>query len=483
MPSLDQAQWQSVCKKLQQIWGYSSFRPPQAEIIQALLSKQDAFVVMPTGGGKSLCFQLPALLNTGLTLVVSPLVALMENQVRELRQHQLPAALLHSELPADQRRKILWLLEKQRLRLLYLSPETLLSKPVWERLSQPDLAINGLILDESHCLLQWGDSFRPAYRRLGVVRSALLKAKPAGTKITVAAFTATADPFTQQSIQQILELQQPQVFLQSPYRANLCLTVQTVWTPQNRRQQLLRFIQARAGQAGLVYVRSRRDSETLADWLSQQGYATAAYHAGLSPEDRRPIETAWLTNSMPFVICTSAFGMGINKPNVRWVVHFQAPLLLSEYVQEVGRAGRDGKFAEALMLISEPTGLFDPSDRQRQQFFRQQVWKQQQMTQRLLRQLPTQGEVTTIARQFKEADIALALLHSAGQLTWQDPFHYQIEQSSRFRSTRQNTGIQQMKQYLSTKNCRWQFLLQSFGFTAEAEQLKTGCGHCNHCRK
>src|SRR4028119_2436648 len=171
--------WNDVLAAFKKIWGYDNFRPPQGEIIQSLLEKQDALIVLPTGGGKSICFQLPALLQTGLTLVVSPLVALMENQVQELRERNLPASLLHSQLPTPQRRQTMQSLQQNKLRLLYLSPETLLSKPVWEIISQPHIQINGLILDEAHCLVQWGDTFRPAYRRLGTVRPALLKAKPA----------------------------------------------------------------------------------------------------------------------------------------------------------------------------------------------------------------------------------------------------------------------------------------------------------------
>jgi ATP-dependent DNA helicase RecQ len=479
MQHSESIQRQRICARLQQIWGYSSFRPPQGEIVQTLLTQQDALVVMPTGGGKSICFQLPALLETGLTLVISPLVALMENQVQELRQRQLPAALLHSELPTHQRRKILWLLENQRLRLLYLSPETLFSLPVWERLTLPQVKINGLILDEAHCLVQWGDTFRPAYRRLGTVRPALLKSKPSGTKIALAAFTATADPIAQATLRTVLDLQQPQVFLHSPYRANLQLAVQITWTARGRRQQLWQFIQARSKTSGLVYVRTRQDSETLADWLKQQGYRTAAYHAGLSASERRQIEADWLAGSLSFVICTSAFGMGINKPDVRWVVHFHAPLLLSEYVQEVGRAGRDGKAAEALTLISEPTGWLDSDDRQRQQFFQQQWQKQQQMAQKLVRQLPTEGEITAVTRQFKQAGVALALLHSTGQLTWDDPFHYRIQSQGRSPQIAKPTGIEQMQQYLITRRCRWQFLLQAFGF--EEMPFDQGCGHCDRC--
>ena len=248
---------------------------------------------MPTGGGKSICFQLPALLQTGLTLVVSPLVALMENQVQELRDRHLPASLLHSQLPTPQRRQTMQSLQQNKLRLLYLSPETLLSKPVWEIISQPHIQINGLILDEAHCLVQWGDTFRPAYRRLGTVRPALLKAKPANSKIAIAAFTATANPEAQQTIKNVLQLQKkPEAFLLSPYRSNLHLQVQIVWTPRGRKQQLLTFIKDRQKQAGLVYVRTRKDSESLADLLDAAGYKTAAYHAGLSPESRRKIEKA-----------------------------------------------------------------------------------------------------------------------------------------------------------------------------------------------
>jgi len=472
--------WNDVQAAFKRIWGYDDFRPPQGEIIRSLLEKQDALIVMPTGGGKSICFQLPALLQTGLTLVISPLVALMENQVQELGQLRLPAALLHSELASWERKKTFQALEQQQLRLLYLSPETLLSAPVWERLCQPQLKINGLILDEAHCLVQWGDTFRPAYRRLGAVRPALLKCKPTGTKISIAAFTATADLSARATIQNVLQLQQPKVFLISPFRQNLNLKVQTVWTPRGRRQRLLTFIQARPEQTGLVYVRSRRDSEELALCLSSLGYATAAYHAGLSAQDRREIEASWLSGKSHFVVCTCAFGMGINKPDVRWVVHFQSPLLLSEYIQEVGRGGRDGKPADALTLVSEPTGWLNPEDKQRRQFFINKMRSQYEDAQQLVKKLPPQGEVATVARQFPNGAIALALLHSAGQLEWLDPFHYRKHHSVESRTLVQLNFIQQqvqsqMTQYLTTRECRWQFLLQAFGFTKEAALLK--CDH------
>lgn len=472
--------WDEVRAAFQKIWGYEDFRPPQGEIVRSLLAQKDALIIMPTGGGKSICFQLPALLQTGLTLVVSPLVALMENQVEELRQKRQKAALLHSELPSFQRRATLQALERQQLRLLYLSPETLLSAPVWERLCDPQLQINGLILDEAHCLVQWGDTFRPAYRRLGVVRSALLKSKPPGTKISIAAFTATADPLAQKIISTVLQLQKPETFRLNPYRSNLHLSVRIAWTPRGRKQQLLKFIQNRPNQAGLVYVRTRRDSENLAEWLTQMGYETASYHAGLGATERRAVEAGWLSGKMPFVVCTCAFGMGINKPDVRWVLHFHSPNLLSEYVQEIGRGGRDGKPAEALMLVSELTGWLDAEDKQRQRFFEEKVRSQQQTAQQLIKKLPQQGEVNAVTKEFPDGAIALSLLHSSGQLQWIDPFHYTITQKRGNQPPTQLQAAQQMNKYLTTKQCRWQFLLSAFGFDKEAANWR--CGHCDNCR-
>jgi ATP-dependent DNA helicase RecQ len=342
---------QDICTQLQKIWGYPGFRPPQGEIVRSLLQQQDTLIVLPTGAGKSICFQLPALLQQGVTIVVSPLVALMENQVQELRAQNLAAATLHSELPSNQQRQTIELLKAQKLRLLYLSPETLLSDRVWSILIQPQLQINGLILDEAHCLVQWGETFRPAYRRLGAVRPAILAHKPAGTKIPIAAFTATADPAAQKVITETLQLDRPTKFLINPHRPNLHLSLQTVWTPRGRHQKLKKFIDRFPQEAGLVYVRTRRDAEELATLLTQNGSKTAAYHAGLGAQQRRQVEQQWLTDELQFVVCTCAFGMGINKPDVRWIAHYQTPLLLSEYVQEVGRAGRDGKPAAAMMLV------------------------------------------------------------------------------------------------------------------------------------
>ena len=467
--------------KFTQVWGYEDFRPPQGEIAQAIYEGHDALIVMPTGAGKSVCFQLPALMNEGVTLVVSPLVALMENQVEELLDKNLAAATLHSELGKKERWQTLRSLQQNRLRLLYLSPETLLNKPVWEVLLNPSIKINALVLDEAHCLTQWGDSFRPTYRRLGAVRKALLACRPEGTQIAIAAFTATADPATQQTLCAVLGLQNPQIVKLNPYRSNLHISIKTVWTPKGRRQAMLNFIRQQGKQSGLVYARSRRGTEALAKWLSAQGYRVRAYHGGLAAVERRRIESGWIDGRYQFVVCTSAFGMGINKSDCRFVVHYEVPGLLSEYVQEIGRGGRDKKVAEVLALVSEPTGLIAPEDRQRWKFFEQKARQLELSAQQLIKHIPAKGHVDDVRRKVREGEQALALLHRNGLLEWTDPFNYQLIQQSATKEQKHTATVTQMKRYLFSRRCRWQILLEAFGFEEEAAGMK--CGNCDRCSR
>jgi len=465
--------------RFQQIWGYEDFRPPQGEIAAALLKGQDSLIVMPTGGGKSVCFQLPALMKSGVTLVVSPLVALMENQVQELAEKGLSAAALHSELENQLHWQTLRRLAQNHLRLLYLSPETLLSTKVWTVLCEPQVVINALVLDEAHCLTQWGDSFRPTYRRLGAVRSALLACKPKGAKIAIAAFTATADPITQKALHTVLRLQSPQIIRLNPYRSNLHLSVKTVWTPKGRKRALLKFVQQQGKQSGLIYARTRRGTEALAHWFAHQGYSVQAYHGGLGASQRRRIESQWIEGNCQFVVCTSAFGMGINKSDCRFVAHHEVPSLLAEYVQEVGRGGRDGQPAQALSLVSEPTGLLAPEDKQRWQFFEQKAQQLQRSALQLVKQIPAEGNIDEVRRKFRESDQALALLHRNGQLTWLDPFTYRIDLGQSAKADKQPPPAAVMKRYLFTRQCRWQFLLEAFGFADEAKDMR--CGKCDRC--
>lgn len=462
---------------LQKIWGYPDFRYPQAEIINSILKQQDTLIVMPTGGGKSLCFQLPALLQPGLTIVVSPLVALMENQVQQLQQKKIAASLIHSQQTKSDRK--ITLSNLPQLKLLYVAPETLLTPPIWEKLLQPDVIINSLIIDEAHCIVQWGTTFRPSYTRLGAIRSALLKQKSQSSKITIAAFTATAEPNTQQAIIKSLRLQKPQKFILNPYRSNIHPFVKTIWTPKGRKQATVKFIRQHSQQSGLIYVRSRQASETLTSWLREQKLNTVAYHGGIINSKRRTIERDWLQGKLPFVICTCAFGMGIDKDNCRWILHYHTPELLSEYIQEIGRSGRDNKPATALALISEPTGWLDSEDKQRSQFFTNQLTKQAQEAKKIFNILPSQGNIFDIEREFPDSNLALGILQNFGLIYWQDPFNYQKKSATK----KMNSLVspQQMQQFLRTKQCRWQFILSAFGFNKKAKSF--ACGKCDRCLK
>jgi ATP-dependent DNA helicase RecQ len=474
-----------IQEKLRQVWGYTELRSPQGEIIQCSIDRRDALIVMPTGGGKSLCFQLPALLSEGVTLVISPLVALMENQVQELSAKGIAAGLLHSEIPASQRRQTLQALATNQLRLLYLSPETLLTEAVWLKLIDRELQIDRLILDEAHCLVHWGETFRPSYRRLGAIRAALIQHKPVGAKISIAAFTATADPLSQQTIKRVLQLDKPAEFILNPYRQNLQLSVRQVWTPRGRKQQLTAFIDRFPRQSGLVYVRTRDTSEELAAWLAARGDRTAAYHAGLSPRSRRQIEDEWLSGKLQYVVCTCAFGMGINKANVRWIVHFHPPVLLAEYIQEIGRAGRDGKPAEALLLTCEATGLLYPEDRQRHKFFTESIDRDYNLATNLAKQLPAQGNITEIERQFPHSSIALSLLHSIDELKWETPFTYRRLQMGKAPNWQPLKAQQQqlfrgVPNYINYPGCRWAYLLTAFACQPKSANWR--CGNCDRCR-
>ncbi len=469
-----QLPFQAIARQaLRKYWGYEAFRPGQWDVVKALLEGEDVLGVLPTGSGKSLCFQLPALCRRGLTLVVSPLIALMEDQVASLQGRGIAAASLHSQL--DPRQRSQTLRQLSRLKLLYLSPETLLSPKVWRQLQLPHLKIAALIVDEAHCLTQWGDSFRPAYDRLGCVRRALLATRPLGSHFPMAALTATADRATRQGIAESLQLDKPVEIVKSPHRPNLDLQVKRCWTPRQRRSQTFAFLQSQAARcrampSGLIYVRNRRDSETLSEQCRAQGFETKAYHGGLSASRRRDIEQAWLAGAaqggLGFVVCTSAFGMGIDLPSCRWILHYHLPLLLAEYVQEVGRAGRDGKPAVALALASEPTGWLEPSDRQRNRHFLQALAQQQRRCLAIAQQFPQEGDWHSICQQFpKEGALSLALLHRMERLVWRDPFHFRLISQSKSLGRETSclgNSAQAMQQFLLESSAPWRFINEIF---------------------
>ncbi|MBE9222902.1 ATP-dependent DNA helicase RecQ [Cyanobacterium stanieri LEGE 03274] len=467
--------------ELNNIWGYDDFRYPQRQVIESFLAKRDCLVVMPTGAGKSICFQLPALVSEGLTLVVSPLIALMENQVGELKHKGWAVDFLHGEMGKGDRTRVIYKLEQQELKLLYLSPETLLSPVVWQIISREDFLINGLVIDEAHCVVQWGKTFRPSYTRLGAIRPSLLQVKHNHPLMAIACFTATASLTTQKIICDTIGLNNPQKFIISPYRQNIQLKIKQIWTPRARKKQLINFLNNTKRQSGLIYIRTRKEAENISNYLNQNGYVNKSYHGGLPSIKRRQIEQDWLEEKIKFVVCTNAFGMGINKQNLRWIIHYQVPLLLSDYLQEIGRGGRDGKLSQALSIISESTGIFDNTDKKTRSFFMAQTLQYYQETQNLLPNFSRQS--TNFVS--KENELYLGILTTAKQLNWLNPFQFQLKLNQPQKKINEMIKYEkqliiQMEQYLTTKSCRWSFLMGAFNHQINSSFR---CGVCDNCTK
>ena len=335
---------------LRQVFGYSDFRGPQERIVEHVLSGGSGLVLMPTGGGKSLCYQVPALCRPGLAVVISPLIALMQDQVEALQQLGVAAAALHSGLEAEQASGVWRQLMAGRLKLLYVSPERLLSGDLLEQLGgavghgdgygDGGCRINLFAIDEAHCVSQWGHDFRPDYRQL----DQLAQRFPGVPRL---ALTATADPRTREDIRERLGLAEQPVFLASFDRPNIRYAVQPL---DNLRRQLLPFLERHRGESGIVYARSRSRVDRLCAELQAAGFDAIAYHAGLEAEQRRAALQRFRLGSGVVVVATIAFGMGIDKPDVRFVAHVDLPKSLEAYYQETGRAGRDGLPAVAWMV-------------------------------------------------------------------------------------------------------------------------------------
>jgi ATP-dependent DNA helicase RecQ len=329
----------SIHETLQQVFGLQRFRPFQQEIIERVIAGGDAFVLMPTGGGKSLCYQLPALQRRGLAIVISPLISLMKDQVDALLANGVNAALYNSTLEDDEARSVLRRLYNGELDLLYVAPERMMKAEFIRSLESMPLAL--VAIDEAHCVSHWGHDFRPEYAALGGLRDYF----PA---VPFIALTATADPQTREDIVRVLGLRSAKRFITSFDRPNIRYTVLEKHRPQ---AQLLRFLEDRQTQAGIVYALSRKRVEEVAQFLLEKGHTAAAYHAGLPAETRKRVQEQFLRDDLSIVVATVAFGMGIDKPNVRFVVHYDMPRHLEGYYQETGRAGRDSLPAEALLLF------------------------------------------------------------------------------------------------------------------------------------
>ena len=394
---------------LKQYFGFASFRPLQGQIIQDSLAGKDALVVLPTGGGKSLCYQLPALIRPGITVVISPLIALMKDQVDALQAAGIAATFLNSSLGAGESRPRLRGLYQGEFRLLYVAPERLMLTGFIEEMKA--WKVSGIAVDEAHCISEWGHDFRPEYRQLSNIRDHL-------PEVPMMALTATATMRVRRDIIRQLHLRDPSQFIASFNRPNLTYRVSG---KEEAYRQVLRFVKSRRGESGIIYCQSRKRTEVLAQKLNDDGVRAAPYHAGLASPDRSKNQEAFLRDEIRIICATIAFGMGINKPNVRFVIHYDLPKNIEGYYQETGRAGRDGLPGDCWLL-------FSPADRMKQlQFIEQKT-------------------------DAKEREIA-------------------------------RTQLEQMIHYAEAASCRRAFLLNYFGESLPAvpDSAQLGCHGCDNC--
>ncbi|MFT4928293.1 MAG: ATP-dependent DNA helicase RecQ [Phenylobacterium sp.] len=333
----------SAQQTLQQVFGYSEFRTGQEDVINCALNQTDSLILMPTGGGKSLCYQIPAIMSNGVTIVISPLISLMKDQVDSLRANGIGAAYINSTLPRGEIFNIYNQMYTGEIKLVYVAPERLLRPEFIERLQQMQLAL--IAVDEAHCVSNWGHDFRPEYARLGILKQYF-------PQTPIMALTATADKATQNDIWQQLQLKDPMVQINSFDRPNIRYTLEEKFHPL---QQVMKYLKEQENNSGIIYCTSRKRVDEVSAQLIGHGFSATAYHAGIEQETRLQAQESFLRDDVLIIVATVAFGMGINKPNVRFVIHYDIPKNIESYYQETGRAGRDGLPAEALML-------FDPSD-------------------------------------------------------------------------------------------------------------------------
>lgn len=397
---------------LQKYFGYSAFRPGQEQLIDAILNGRDVFGIMPTGGGKSLCYQVPALMLPGVTLVVSPLISLMKDQVMALKNAGVNAAYINSSLTPGQIGLAYRNMRVGMYKIIYVAPERLLTDGFLETVSE--LKISMLAVDESHCISQWGQDFRPSYVQIPEFVRHLPK------RPVVSAFTATATERVRQDVERLLELREPLRIVTGFDRPNLCFRVET---PKDKQTWLNRFLENRRDQCGIVYCSTRKEVETVCQALCQAGFSASRYHAGLPDEERRKNQENFVFDRCAIMVATNAFGMGIDKSNVSFVVHYNMPQSLEAYYQEAGRAGRDGAAAECVLLFS----------------------RKDIVTARYLIEHP--GELPGISEEIRQEQIRQNLVR-----------------------------MNQMADYCKTRECLRGYILDYFG-----ESHPPKCGNCGNC--
>jgi len=399
---------------LKQYFGYDKLRPAQVPVIDSILSGRDTLAIMPTGGGKSLCYQLPAVNQEGVVIVISPLIALMHDQVQSLKKNGIKAGILNSSISPDEQEETMLQAMDGRLKLLYLSPERLFARESAFIDWMSKLNITLIAIDEAHCVSQWGHDFRPEYSKLAIIKDTF-------PQIPVIALTATADELTRDDIVKQLNLNNPNVFVSSFDRPNITYTVQPKLHDQEATKQLTTFINGFTGESGIVYCLSRKSTEEVSSSLVKLGIKSAPFHAGLSPENKEKTYNEFMQDQLQVVCATIAFGMGVDKPDVRFVAHWNLPKSIEGYYQETGRAGRDGLPSEALLLYS-------PSD-------------------------------AGIYRRF--IDLAKPAVDNDTFKTFQKLQHDKLDR---------------LIDFCSTGHCRRRILLQYFN-----QRLEKDCGNCDGC--